>query len=99
MNKIEKIRKQFLYLLAKYFMVRVVKKRPTNTTTPKNAKSFYDFKIKSSKGETIDFSAFKGKKVILFVEKGNVPAISLYNKFEYRVYRASPTGFVMEKNL
>jgi ribosomal protein S18 acetylase RimI-like enzyme len=38
-------------------------------------------------------------KIILFVEHGNIPAILLYNKNEYKVYRATPGGFIMEKNL
>jgi ribosomal protein S18 acetylase RimI-like enzyme len=38
-------------------------------------------------------------KILLFVEHGNIPAICLYNKYEYKVYRATPSGFIMEKNL
>jgi ribosomal protein S18 acetylase RimI-like enzyme len=38
-------------------------------------------------------------KILLFVEHGNIPAILLYNKNEYKVYRATPGGFIMEKNL
>lgn len=38
-------------------------------------------------------------KIILFVEGNNVPAIKLYNKHEYRVQRAIPNGFIMEKIL
>lgn len=30
-----------------------------------NAKSFYDFKLKSIEGKEIDFSAYKGKKVLI----------------------------------
>jgi len=41
----------------------------------------------------------KKKRILLFVEHGNIPAICLYNKFEYKVHRATPGGFVMEKNL
>lgn len=41
----------------------------------------------------------KKQKVLLFVEHGNIPAICLYNKFGYKVHRATPGGFVMEKNL
>jgi len=41
----------------------------------------------------------KKQKIILFVEKGNIPAIFLYNKFEYKVHMATPSGFIMEKNL
>ena len=39
------------------------------------------------------------KKIILFVENGNIPAVRLYNNFGYIVHRATPTGFIMEKNL
>ena len=38
-------------------------------------------------------------KIILYVEHGNIPAILLYNKHEYKVYRSTPCGFIMEKNL
>jgi len=38
-------------------------------------------------------------KILLFVEHENIPAICLYNKYEYKVYRATPSGFIMEKNL
>ncbi len=38
-------------------------------------------------------------KILLFVDNGNVPAISMYNKFGYSVQRAMPNGFIMEKNL
>ena len=44
-------------------------------------------------------SNIRKQKVILFVEHGNIPAICLYNKFEYKVHMATPCGFVMEKNL
>ncbi|MGZ4117188.1 MAG: glutathione peroxidase, partial [Bacteroidia bacterium] len=30
-----------------------------------NAKSFYDFKLKSIDGKEIDFSVYKGKKVLI----------------------------------
>jgi ribosomal protein S18 acetylase RimI-like enzyme len=39
------------------------------------------------------------KKIILFVENGNMPAIHLYNKFGYNVLKSTPNGFIMEKNL
>jgi len=38
-------------------------------------------------------------KIILFVKNKNIPAISLYNKFHFKVQRATPDGFIMEKNL
>jgi len=44
-------------------------------------------------------SGIKKQKVLLFVEHGNIPAICLYNKFGYKVHRATPGGFIMEKNL
>lgn len=39
------------------------------------------------------------QKSILFVEKDNIPAIKLYIKLNYKVYLATPSGFIMEKNL
>ena len=45
-----------------------------------------------------EYSSSK-KKIILFVEKGNIPAIKLYNKLNYSVKLATPNGFVMEKNI
>ena len=41
----------------------------------------------------------KKQKLLLFVEHENIPAICLYNKFGYKVHRATPGGFVMKKNL
>ena len=38
-------------------------------------------------------------KVILFVKGDNVPAIKLYNNFKYKVQKATPNGFIMEKIL
>jgi len=37
----------------------------TATTTPVAAKSIYDFKVPGLEGGTIDFSAFKGKKILI----------------------------------
>ena len=37
--------------------------------------------------------------VMLFVEDGNIPAVCMYNKSGYNVYRAGLSGFVMKKNL
>src|SRR6266487_1897684 len=39
------------------------KRIPNAETTP--AKTIYDFKIKSLEGETIDFSQYKGKKILV----------------------------------
>ena len=41
----------------------------------------------------------KTTKVFLFVENNNKPAISLYNKFGYKVTVSMPHGFLMEKKL
>ena len=50
--------------------------------------------------ECHDYLSNRGKQtIILFVDHDNIPAICLYNKFKYRVYMATPGGFVMEKNL
>ena len=45
------------------------------------------------------FGEFNKNKILLFVDNGNVPAISMYNNFGYQVQRAMPRGFIMEKNL
>ena len=42
---------------------------------------------------------YASRKIMLFVENGNTPAIALYNKFHYKVRIATPTGFVMEKDV
>lgn len=39
------------------------------------------------------------KKIILFVDGNNRGAIKLYVKSGFRVYRATPSGFIMEKIL
>jgi len=39
------------------------------------------------------------QKIILFVDNGNIPAICLYNTFGYKVRMATPSGFIMEKNI
>lgn len=41
------------------------KSRPEQTAEPMTAKSFYSFRMKSITGEMIDFSQYKGKKVLL----------------------------------
>ena len=57
--------KKLKYLLLKLFSPKGVSTRPKNLTMPANAKSFYDFKLKSIEGKEIDFSTFKGKKVLI----------------------------------
>jgi glutathione peroxidase len=58
----------FALLLSACFGAAEIKSRPEKTTVmlqnnPK--KSFHDFKMSSLEGETIDFSKYKGKKVLL----------------------------------
>jgi ribosomal protein S18 acetylase RimI-like enzyme len=38
-------------------------------------------------------------RIVLAVYGDNLPAIALYNKLGYQVYRAIPKAFLMEKNL
>jgi len=42
-----------------------IESRPDNLPTQMNKSSFYDFKMKSIDGNEIDFSGFKGKKVLI----------------------------------
>jgi len=57
--------KNFKYLLLKLLSPKGVSTRPKNTKMNANAKSFYDFKLKSIEGKEIDFSSYKGKKVLI----------------------------------
>jgi len=57
--------KKLKYLLLKSFSPKGVSTRPKNTTIPANARSFYDFKLKSIEGKEIDFSIYTGKKVLI----------------------------------
>ena len=41
----------------------------------------------------------KKDNILLFVDNGNIPAICLYNKYNYKVLMATPSGFVMKKIL
>ena len=41
----------------------------------------------------------KRKRILLCVLANNPGAVALYNKLHYKVTRAIPTGFLMEKNL
>ena len=57
--------KKLKYLLLKMFSPKGVVTKPKNVSTPTNAKSFYDFKLKAIDGKEIDFSTYKGKKVLI----------------------------------
>lgn len=57
--------KKLKYFLLKMFSPKGVSTRPKNVNVPPNAKSFYDFKLKAIDGKEIDFSTFKGKKVLI----------------------------------
>ena len=57
--------KKLKYLLLKSFSPKGVVTKPKNVTMNSNAKSFYDFKLKSIEGKEIDFSIYKGKKVLI----------------------------------
>lgn len=57
--------KKLQYLLLKLLSPKGVSTRPKNITMNPNAKSFYDFKLKSIEGKEIDFSTYKGKKVLI----------------------------------
>ena len=57
--------KKIKYLFLKVFGNKNIKSRPKNVETIANKKSFYDFKLKSIDGNEIDFSVFKGKKVLI----------------------------------
>lgn len=56
-------------LLSACFGANEIKSKPDAvamlTQTPKPQKSFYEFKLNSLEGEPIDFSKYKGKKVLL----------------------------------
>lgn len=57
--------KKLKYFLLKLFSPKGVSTRPKNITVNTNAKSFYDFKMRSIDGKEIDFSTYKGKKVLI----------------------------------
>lgn len=57
--------KKLKYLLLKLLSPKGVSTRPKNITMSANAKSFYDFKLKSIEGKEIDFSIYKGKMLLL----------------------------------
>ena len=53
------------YFFLKSLALKGIKTRPKNISMNPNATSFYDFKIKSIEGNEIDFSTFKGKKILI----------------------------------
>jgi glutathione peroxidase len=57
--------KKLIYKMLLLFKNKDVKTKPTNTSIAMNATSFYDFKLKSIDGKEIDFSIYKGKKVLI----------------------------------
>jgi glutathione peroxidase len=57
--------KKLKYFLLKLFSPKEVRSKPKNIKMNPNAKSFYDFKLKSIDGKDIDFSVYKGKKVLI----------------------------------
>jgi glutathione peroxidase len=55
--------KKIKYIFLKLFSPKEISSRPKNMI--KSAKSFFDFKMNSIDGKEIDFSQFKGKKILL----------------------------------
>jgi glutathione peroxidase len=57
----------FLMILGGCFGTNEIKSKPieNNKNNMSNNKSFYDFKMKSINGDVIDFSIYKGKKVLI----------------------------------
>jgi len=53
------------YLFLKMFIKKGVKTKPGEATQASDAKSFYDFKMTANNGKEIDFSIYKGKKVLV----------------------------------
>ncbi len=56
--------KKLKYLLLKSFSPKGVVSKPTDASTVAT-KSFYDLKIRSIDGKEIDFSVYKGKKLLI----------------------------------
>jgi glutathione peroxidase len=52
-------------LLTACFGVNAIKSKPLEGNTIMSTKNLYDFKMKSIDGEVIDFSKYKGKKVLI----------------------------------
>lgn len=57
--------KKLIYKLLLLFRNKDIKAKPENATAPVHAKSFYDFRMNSIEGREIDFSIYKGKKVLI----------------------------------
>jgi len=67
-------------------------KAGTNNTTPDTSKNIYQFKVESLEGGTIDFSTFKGKKILIVntaSECGYTPQYKeleeLYSKYQNKL--------------
>lgn len=54
-----------LIFLAGCFGIYTIKSRPDEVVKPQDNMSFYDFKMTAINGEEIDFSQYKGKKVLV----------------------------------
>ncbi len=61
----KKIIADIKYKFLSLIVPKAVKTRPQNITVPKDAKTFYDFQLKSIEGKIIDFTIYKGKKVLI----------------------------------
>jgi glutathione peroxidase len=61
----KKLYKAIKYKFLMLTMPKGTKKRPSNVSAIVNTKSFYDFQLPAMGGKTVDFSAFKGKKVLI----------------------------------
>jgi len=57
--------KKLKYFLLKLFSPKGVISKPSDSKPPMNSKSFYDFKMRAIDGKEIDFSNYKGKKVLI----------------------------------
>jgi glutathione peroxidase len=61
----KKIISSLKYLFLMVFSPKKVFTKPQNNSTPVASKSFYDFTMKSIEGKEINFSDYKGKKVLV----------------------------------
>ncbi|MCX6296415.1 MAG: glutathione peroxidase [Bacteroidetes bacterium] len=57
--------KKLIYFLLKSFSPKKVFSKPKNSSMPENTRSFYNFQLRSIDGKEIDFSTYKGKKVLV----------------------------------
>lgn len=73
--------KKLKYLLLKLFSPKGVSTRPKDTAM--SSKSFYDFKLKSIDGKEIDFSIYKGKKVLVVNTASECGYTPQYTELEY----------------